>query len=52
MRHEHALAKLPQQDGSIQIYPPTESERTAAQAWMREAFGELGSGSAGPAIAA
>lgn len=30
MQHEDDFAKLPQQDGLIQIYPPTERERRAA----------------------
>lgn len=52
MQHEAAFAKLPHQDGSIQVYPPTESERTMAEDWMAGAFAELGSGSAMPAMAA
>lgn len=52
MQHEAAFAKLPHQDGSIQVYPPTESEQTAAGNWMTGAFAELGSGSAVPAVAA
>lgn len=51
MQHEAAFAKLPHQDGSIQVYPPTESERTAAGDWMTGAFAELGSGLAVPAMA-
>lgn len=52
MQYEAAFAKPPHQDGSIQIYPPTEAERTAAGDWMTAVFTELGSGPAVPAVAA
>jgi len=52
MLHQASFAKLPLQDGSIHVYPPTESERTAAADWMTGAFAELGSGPAVPAMTA
>lgn len=52
MQHETAFAKLPSQDGSILVRPPTESERTAAEGWLTGAFAEFGSGSAMPVVAA
>jgi hypothetical protein len=52
MQHENAFTKLPHQDGSIQVFRPTESERTAATAWMSETFGKPGVGPRVPASAA
>ena len=43
LQHETAFAKLPDQDGLIQIYPPTEEERVAAKGWMGEVVAHIGS---------
>lgn len=42
MRHENAFSKLPDRKGLIQIYPPTQEERIAAECWTREAFNHHG----------
>jgi hypothetical protein len=52
MQHENALSKLPDHDGSIQIYPPTPEERMAAERWTREAFSHESSVPTEPLMAA
>ena len=42
MRREDAFSKLPDQQGLIQISPPTPEERTAAERWMEVAFNHEG----------
>ena len=52
MQDEYDFAKLPQQDGLIQIYPPTESERHAAADSKVGALGTLDRNPVIPAAAA
>lgn len=42
MWHENAFAKLPDQQGLIQIDPPTQEEQSAAARWMDVAFNQEG----------
>ena len=42
MRHEDAFLKLPDQDGLIQVYPPTAEERQSAERWTWIAFNYRG----------
>jgi len=41
--HEDAFSKLPDQDGLIQVYPPTQEERQNAERWTWVAFNYRGS---------
>lgn len=41
--HKDEFSKLPDQDGLIQVYPPTPEERQNAERWTQVAFNDRGS---------
>ena len=43
MKHDDLFAKLPDQNGLIQVHPPTPEQRCEAERWRMVTFGDQGS---------
>ncbi len=52
MKHDNSFAKLPDRNGLIQVYPPTPEQRSEVERWRTVAFGDQGSSSVKPSVAA